>query len=104
MNKIIVTTQDELEQLIQSSVRQAMRDETPKGDKAQNKLLNVDEASEFLQLARQTVYTFTSRREIPFIKRGKKLYFNKTDLEKWLNEGKKPTVKEIQNDISKGGK
>ena len=95
-HKIIVTTQDELEQLIQTSVKKALSEQASEGSKSQNLLFTVDQASEFLNLAKQTLYTFTSKRQIPFIKRGKKLYFKKADLESWLNEGKKATEKEIK--------
>jgi len=53
-----------------------------------DRLMNVKEAARFLDLAPQTLYGFTSQRKIPFIKRGKKLYFKQTELEAWLNSGK----------------
>jgi excisionase family DNA binding protein len=96
MSKIIVTTADELDLLIQSSVRKVLSEQSPESRKSQNLLFTVEEASEFLNLKKQTLYTFTSKRLIPFIKRGKKLYFKKLELESWLNEGKKATVKEIK--------
>jgi excisionase family DNA binding protein len=96
MDKVIVTTQGELEQLIHNSVKKAMSEQAPDSSISANLLFTVDQASEFLNLAKQTLYTFTSKRQIPFIKRGKKLYFKKVDLESWLNEGKKATVKEIK--------
>jgi excisionase family DNA binding protein len=96
MSKIIVTTADELDLLIQSSVRKVLSEQSPESRKSQNLLFTVEEASEFLNLKKQTLYTFTSKRLIPFIKRGKKLYFKKLELESWWNEGKKATVKEIK--------
>jgi excisionase family DNA binding protein len=75
MDKVIVTTQGELEQLIHNSVKKAMSEQAPDSSISANLLFTVDQASEFLNLAKQTLYTFTSKRQIPFIKRGKKLYF-----------------------------
>jgi excisionase family DNA binding protein len=99
MSKIIVTTQDELEKLIQTSVKQALKDQSTEEGKDTNQLFTVDQASVFLNLAKQTLYTFTSKRQIPFLKKGKKLYFKKSDLEIWLNEGKKATTKEIAESL-----
>jgi excisionase family DNA binding protein len=61
--------------------------------------LVIGKACLFLNLAKPTLHALTSKRKIPFIKKGKKLYFKKMDLEEWLNEGKKKTVSEIEMDI-----
>ncbi len=50
--------------------------------------LNVIQASEFLNIAKQTVYGYTHRKQIPFYKPHKKLYFLKSELEVWLRQGK----------------
>ena len=75
MEKIIITTKEELEAIIVKTVQKALQ-ELPKESKDhQNEFLDVSEACSFLKLARQTIYGLTSRRLIPFIKRGKKVYF-----------------------------
>ena len=73
MEKIIVTTQGELENLIQSTVRQVLSEQTPNTSESVNDILSVEQAGKFLNLAKQTLYGFTSKNEIPFFKRGKKL-------------------------------
>ena len=97
MNPIIVTTPEELENLIKTSVRKALSEQQAPAE--QDKLFSIDEAAEFLNLARQTLYGFTSKRLIPFIKRGKKLYFRKSELEKWLSEGKRKSISEIAAEL-----
>jgi len=59
-------------------------------DEVPDKLLTVDEASEFTSLARQTIYGLVSDRKIPFVKRqnGKRLYFSKKDLREWILGGR----------------
>lgn len=52
-------------------------------------LLGIEEAAKYLNLAKQTLYGFTSKGVIPYLKKGKKLYFKKSELDKWINEGKK---------------
>ena len=57
-------------------------------------MLSIEQASEYLNLATQTIYGYTSRRAIPFYKPFKKVYFLKSELEDWVKQGKKP-LKEI---------
>lgn len=90
MTQVIVTTPEQLESLIQNSVRKVFTSQT---QQVQNplldRLLSINEAAAFLSLSRQTLYGFTSKELIPFIKKGKKLYFQQSELEKWLHEGKR---------------
>lgn len=61
-------------------------------------MMTIEETSAFLNLARQTLYGMTSRREIPFIKKSRKIYFLRSALEKWLLEGRQKTQTEIAAD------
>ena len=101
MDKIIITTPAELESLINDSVKKAMSEQNgihlPKKETGVQ-LLNLDQACEFLNLAKQTLYSFTSRRIIPFSKRGKKLYFKKSELEEWVSLGKHKSIDELQKE------
>lgn len=78
---------EDLEEMIYKCVRRAFAD--IEGKKANDDILTIDEACEFLNLQRATVYGMTSRREIPFIKKSKKLYFSKDDLTAWLKASSK---------------
>lgn len=97
MNKIILTNETELEILIQRSIKKAFKDQSAVADSGLpiDKILTIGEAADFLNLAIQTLYGFTSKREIPFMKRGKRLYFKESELVKWLEEGKQKSVSEI---------
>src|SRR5438093_1547057 len=96
MSNIILTTPSELEALIQQSIRKVINETKGEPPEASKEILSIDEASKYLNLAKQTLYGFTSKNLIPFIKRGKKLYFRKMDLDKWLMEGKQLTKEEIE--------
>jgi len=89
MEKIIVITKNELETLIQNSIRSILGEKSLKlaPDNASEKFFNINEAASFLRLATQTIYGFTSKNQIPFLKKGKRLYFKKSDLETWLTTG-----------------
>lgn len=102
MTKVILTTQDELEQIVQTSIRKVLSEQqTVKTDR--DEWFNIQQAATFLGLAVQTIYQKVCELEIPFHKKGKKLWFLKSELDNWLRDGRQKTRKEIQDDI-KGGK
>jgi excisionase family DNA binding protein len=105
MNNIILTTPDELENLIQSSIRKVLSEQNIATHKVANeKFLTIKEAAEYLNLAEQTLYGFTSKGLIPFIKRAKRVLFLKADLEKWLKQGRKLTLQETKEKSIREGK
>jgi len=55
----------------------------------ENNILNLTEAAEFLKISPGALYTKVSRREIPSSKPGKRLYFDKDELKKWIKLGRK---------------
>ncbi|MEP6889811.1 MAG: helix-turn-helix domain-containing protein [Nitrospirota bacterium] len=53
---------------------------------AQNKrFLNVKEAADYLGLAESTLYTMANQRRIPFTKMGRRLKFDRKELERWIH-------------------
>lgn len=48
--------------------------------------MNITEASEYLGFAVHTIYGWTSRRRIPFLKVGGRLRFDKKKLDRWLEQ------------------
>jgi excisionase family DNA binding protein len=86
---------EDIENLIQTNVRQILSE---KGLEPANDILSIEQACQYLKLAKQTIYGFTSKNEIPFLKKGKKLYFKKSELDKWLLEGRQKTHREIRAD------
>ena len=98
-NQIFVNyTKSEFKELIKNSVSEILT-ENATGKKVQDFFLNVKEACSFLNLAKPTIYSLTSKRQIPFMKKGKKLYFKKSELEQWLIDGKKKTILEIEKGV-----
>jgi excisionase family DNA binding protein len=63
-------------------------------------LLNVVEAANFLKISTASLYTKVSRKEIPFSKPGKRLYFSRTDLQQWVKGSKHKTAQEIRSFIN----
>lgn len=54
-----------------------------------NQVMTIEQTSLFLNLSVGTIYNKVSRREIPYRKpkRGGRLYFFKTELINWIDEG-----------------
>ncbi|KKM88493.1 hypothetical protein LCGC14_1258140 [marine sediment metagenome] len=50
-------------------------------------LFKIQEAAEYLRVARQTLYNLVNRKEIPFLKAGGSLRFRKSELDEWLLDG-----------------
>lgn len=58
--------------------------------------LTIKEAAQFLRLTVPTIYSKVSKRELPVMKRGKRLYFSSNELLEYLKEGRKKTNSEIE--------
>lgn len=57
--------------------------------------MNITQAASYLSLSVQTIYSKTSLRHLPHLKKGKRLYFEREALDSWLLEGKQKTVTEL---------
>lgn len=59
------------------------------------RLLSIEEASEYLNLSKATIYSKVSRNELPYIKKGR-LYFSSAELLDYLKSGKRKTHAELE--------
>lgn len=84
----------EVRNILREEVRQALREFSQSNIKSNpdNDLLNIQEVAEMLNLAIPSIYGLVHRRQIPYIKRGKKLIFEKSQVEEWLKNGRQKTV------------
>lgn len=62
-----------------------------------DELLSITEAAKMLNLSIATIYSKVSRNEIPVCKKGKRLYFSKSELTDWIHSGKIPTNEELMH-------
>ena len=65
-----------------------------------DELMNIKQAGEFLHLTVQTIYNKVSKNEIPFMKRGKRLYFSKDELMNYLKQGSNEMQSDIDKDVN----
>ncbi|MGI6291776.1 MAG: helix-turn-helix domain-containing protein [Bacteroidales bacterium] len=61
-------------------------------------LLTIQEAAKFLSLTVPTIYSKVNRKELPFMKRGKRLYFSSTELMEYVKAGRKKSNAEIEQE------
>ncbi len=103
MQKIIITSPEELKELIQTTVQNELgKQKNNQPSNQEKKYLNVSEAAEYVGVAKQTLYAFSAKGDIPSIKRAKHLLFLVEDLDNWLMEGKRKSNSEIKADIERG--
>lgn len=73
---------------------------------ATKEVLNFNEAALFLDLSKSHLYKLTSQKRIPhFCPEGKKIYFQRTDLQSWLLRNKQEeeeTVEQRLNNLTIG--
>jgi excisionase family DNA binding protein len=59
-------------------------------------VLNFNEAAKFIEVSHSHLYKLTSSGKVPFYKpNGKKIYFNRVELEEWLLRNRNETDAEI---------
>lgn len=61
----------------------------------------MEEASKYLGVSKSTLYKLTSTRKITFTKpNGGKIYFNKSNLDEWLQLNEVPNVSLVKQRIN----
>lgn len=73
-------------------------------EKPADEIGGLDMAVEITRLARRTIYKLTHRREIPHRRVGGRLYFRRTELEQWIDAGRRRTVAEVAVERMAGNK
>jgi excisionase family DNA binding protein len=80
---------------VTANILKAVRNEQPPTDQPEQ-LLTIQAAAEFLSLTVPTMYSKVSKGELPVMKRGKRLYFSRTELMEYIKEGRKKSTAEIE--------
>lgn len=64
----------------------------------QKDVMVIDELSAYLDLSKSYIYKLTSSNSIPYYKRGKRVYFKKVDIDKWVFSNRVKTNEEINQE------
>lgn len=102
MGEIIFTTisKTEIQTLIENAVQKAItKNESTKRNQTET-ILDINQAAEFIGIAKATLYGKCSAQLIPHFKKGKKLYFDKNEILTWLKSGKRKTIHDFHNEVN----
>lgn len=69
--------------------------QSAKPDVKQSDLLTIQDAATFLNLSKSTLYNKVNKNELPYMKKGKRLYFSRTELMDYIKSGKISSIQEI---------
>ena len=61
----------------------------------QELLFTIQEAADFLRLSVPTMYSKVSKGELPSMKRGKRLYFSRSELMSYIKQGRRSSNEEL---------
>ncbi len=65
-------------------------------------LLDVKQTAEYLKLQPSYIYSLIHQKKIPHYKPlGKRVYFNKLELNKWITESKIKSIDEVEKEYNK---
>ncbi|TYC18037.1 helix-turn-helix domain-containing protein [Bizionia gelidisalsuginis] len=93
--KVFILTEGLLDQLVEKlTIKIVNESQNQKSDSEE--LLGMNEASQLIKLTKPTLYGLVHRKKIPFCKKGKKLYFYKSELLEWINSGRASTKKDLE--------
>lgn len=59
--------------------------------------LSIEDVAKIIHLSKATIYGLTHQNKIPFLKKGKRLYFLKSEILDWVKSGKKESKSELEN-------
>lgn len=58
--------------------------------------VSAQQAADMLNFTIATLYTKVCKGEIPYYKKGNRLYFSQAELKDWIEAGKKPIIEQIE--------
>ena len=63
--------------------------------KEEEDIIDFDEALKLTGYAKPTLYAKTGKGEIPHFKKGRKLFFKRSELVQWIEEGRRKTKQDL---------
>jgi excisionase family DNA binding protein len=84
-----------------SRERGSSTERQPDPDRVVKKYLSLEEAGKYLGVAKGTMYKFTHKREIPYYKPNRAVYFKIEDLDSWISKNRVSSQEEIEREAQK---
>jgi len=97
-----------LTQLSESEVRRMIREEVTASisstkiisKEKEIEYLTIEDVANYINMAVSSVYGYVHTKRIPYIKKGKRLIFEKSKIDEWLQSGRKRTIQEIEDNVN----
>lgn len=98
-NQIMILDEDAIEMIVD---RISKRLETLHlgNEKSEQELLSIDEAAKLIKLTKPTIYGLVHKNKIPYSKKGKRLYFKRSELLEWIESGKRTSKSELDRRVN----
>jgi excisionase family DNA binding protein len=98
MDQIIVTTTEQLREILREELKQYHQSNalSPPSTEAGRTIFNLDQVCEYVKISKQSIYKLTGKGLIPHSKRGKRLYFEKSQIDTWLLENRAGNISDIE--------
>ena len=87
----------DISERVTANILKAVQNNNPTTEPPEQ-LLTIQAASQFLALSVPTMYSKVSKGELPVMKRGKRLYFSRTELLDYIKKGRKKSYAEIEQE------
>ena len=65
----------------------------------QKDILNLDEAAEYLNISKSCLYKMTSKKEIPFYKPNRLVYFERRELDNWVRSAHVQSEEQLNDQV-----
>jgi excisionase family DNA binding protein len=102
MEKIILSqlSAEEIRQLIREELLQVLRNyqDVIQDPDSRKNILNFEEGCAYIGISKSHGYKLTSQGKIPHAKRGKRIFFEKSELDAWMMERKVKTADELRKE------
>ncbi|MFV8441866.1 helix-turn-helix domain-containing protein [Flavobacterium sp. LB2P44] len=95
-NQIYMITEAGIKVLTDQITENILKAINPSKTSDEDAFLSIDETAKIINLSKATIYGLTHQKEIPFHKRGKRLYFLKSEILQWIKNGKRESKSELE--------
>jgi excisionase family DNA binding protein len=85
----------ELSKKITKEILIDLMESNPTNSFVEREILSVEEAAEFLKITKSCLYKMNCYRQIPHLKKNKRVLYKRSELIAWLSEARVKTQKEI---------
>ena len=102
MENVVFTqfSETEVRKMIREEVSASINNTNLSSNKKSPEYLTIEEVAKYINMAVSSVYGFVHTKRIPYIKKGKRLIFEKSKIDEWLQSGRRRTTQEIEENAT----